>query len=125
VSGLGILEIRYPHLLDNHFFPSHASGGTSGFIVTVLFFSFLKLSWNPVGGSIAIGLSLAIVVVYCARCIMYFLSNQQKLDTRDTTDEGNMKTWKQSIINVSVNTGVNAGIDYIQQQRKKRSKVEN
>lgn len=116
-SGLGVLAIKYPHFFDN-FDPSRVSGGIPGFVLTLLVVLFLKFSWNQVGGSLAIALSLLAIV-------WRVLPNQQKSSASKPFDENTSKTWRQRVLRVGVRAGMNAGEDYIQQQRDKHSKPDN
>lgn len=58
--GLGILEIKFPHAMDN-FDDAYTGSGTAG-LVLLIFEMLLWLTWGKIGGSIVILLGVAAMV---------------------------------------------------------------
>lgn len=63
VSGLGVLAICYPHFLDD-FDLSHVRGNDlPSVILMILFFLLVKFAWSQIGGTVAIALSIIMIVI--------------------------------------------------------------
>ncbi|MFM2061045.1 MAG: hypothetical protein RLZZ507_715 [Cyanobacteriota bacterium] len=59
--GIGILEINYPHFMDN-FDDGYTGRGISGFIM-LLFELFIKFTWGKIEGFIAIIIGVFLIVI--------------------------------------------------------------
>lgn len=118
ISGLGVLAIVYPHFLDD-FDLHYIRGNDFSVIFIFLFVLLIKLSWNQVGGSVAITLSLLAI----ARCFLpaNLYPNKPDLIEHQPSSESTQKTLKQDAIHLGLKTGMRVGKNISQQRRSRHS----
>lgn len=117
MTGLGVLAIVYPHFFDD-FDLNHVRGNDFSVISIFLLFLFVKLSWNQVGGSVAIILSLWAII----KC---FLPNKPKpnnlaLIELQPCNETPQKTLTQEAVHLGLQTGMTVGKNFLQRRKDRR-----
>jgi hypothetical protein len=104
--GIGILEIKYPHLMDN-FYDGYTGRGISGFIL-LLIELFITFTWGKIGGFIAIILGIFFIV------ILLFPDLETK--NEQTAEHAEINNQKKSLTKSISSAAFHAGKSYLKQK---------
>lgn len=113
--GIGILEIKYPHLMDN-FDDGYAGHGISGFIM-LLIELFIKFTWGKIEGFIAIIIGVFFIVI--------FLLPDLEIKNEKIAEQAETNTAKKSLTKSLSSAAFRAGKSYLQRKYDQKLKHEN
>lgn len=99
VIGIGFLEIQYPHALDgfHHYYAGRRLAG----LIAVFFGLFIKITWGRLGGTLAILLGVAAIV-------MCFLPRGKQTESEpsiNSVTENDENLFNTSLSSIAFNTG--------------------
>ncbi|MTJ08808.1 MULTISPECIES: hypothetical protein [unclassified Anabaena] len=104
--GIGILEINYPHFMDN-FDDGYTGRGISGFIM-LLFELFIKFTWGKIEGFIAIIIGIFLIVI--------FLLPDFETKNEQTAEQTEINNQKKSLTKSLSSAAFRAGKSYLQRK---------
>jgi len=104
--GIGILEIKYPHVMDN-FYDGYTGRGISGFIL-LLIELFIKFTWGKIEGFIAIILGIFFIVI--------LLLPDLETKNEQTAEEPETNNQKKSLTKSLSSAAFHAGKSYLQRK---------